>query len=123
MLYRFANLADSEALLPPDRELLSDILRYGSAKRVAQLRHCSPCYIGMRVRQALNTLEERLSHWEQLKSELYDPQKRIAELEAELKRQREENASLAARLDRVATAARRQAVNIARKNRHIYSND
>ena len=78
---------DEDQLTYSDVELLDDVMRFGNLWKVAQKKGCSASHVSVRLRQLLDQLEERVSHWETAKANA-QAQERIADLEQQLQEAR-----------------------------------
>ena len=100
LLRRFVRLVvpSQEDISFSDRELLDDVMRYGSLKEIARLRHCSPSHVSVRLKDIFARLDEATARWESGS----DPTSRIAMLERRLDEANRRNAELEQKVARLA---------------------
>ena len=95
---RFAVSGDDDISFS-DRELLDDVMRYGSLKEIARLRHCCAATISKRMKHALERQEDGLLFHEMLirvKQERIDNlQRQLEEARATIEQQKQELAEAA----------------------------
>ena len=102
LLRRFVRFAlpSQEEISFSDRELLDDVMRYGSLKEIARLRHVSEASLCRRVKEVLESLDATVDRWEQTASS--DQLARITRLEQQLSDATALNAQLQAQVDKLA---------------------
>lgn len=115
LLWRFVRLAvpDPEQVTFSDRELLDDLLRYGSLNRIAKLRHVSVSTLSCRLQDVISCLDKSVERWEQIAQS--DQTARISQLEQELSTANSANALLQEKVSKLAAYNRKQAVAQARE--------
>ena len=101
LLRRFVRFAvpSQEDISFSDRELLDDLMRYGSLKEIARLRHCCAATISKRVKHAIGQLEDGLLTHEVMvrikQEQIGDLKGQLEEARATIERQKRELAEAA----------------------------
>lgn len=89
LVCQLLDMADEDytILTPIDKETLRDLLRYGSAEKVAKLQHKTASLIRMRANKAVDTLIRQVKVWQEPHHMLVGLNQRVHELEKTLESQ------------------------------------
>ena len=113
LLWRFVRLAvpDLEQVTFSDRELLDDLLLFGSLKKIASVHSVSQATLAHRLDAIFERIDHTVDRWEQIAQS--DQTARISQLEQELSAA---NAQLQEKVSKLAAHNRKQAVEQARES-------